>query len=183
MAERVRAKQRFLSVGDTAGRGFGSPGTEELGGHTPARRTRWPLRSRPGSIRRGDKTADQDHLGQRHCGDPADFPKPIDCKMTTIPITADVFTKFVESAFKAREDETTLLSEANTAYGPSVPDQQLSVHSWSAGAAAWFAKDRPSYSVSALLFHITGLRSALGERPAIGRFFLPIKASNLPLSP
>ena len=51
--------------------------------------------------------------------EPGRFSAPIDYRMTTIPITATVFAKFVMSAFKAKPDEIALLSEANTAYGRS----------------------------------------------------------------
>jgi hypothetical protein len=114
--------------------------------------------------------------------EPGQFSAPIDYRMTTIPITATVFAKFVMSAFKAKPDEIALLSEANTAYGrsfgPGTTNPALAVGEGEPGPT----KTGPPILYLHFPLHISNLRGAWEGRPAIGRLPSPIKASNLPLS-
>ena len=113
--------------------------------------------------------------------EPGRFSVLIDYRMTTIQITATVFAKFVMSAFKAKPDEIALLSEANTAYGRSFGPGTTNP------ASTVGEVETGSYKHRAFLYlhfplHISNLRGAWEERPAIGRLPSPIKASNIPLS-
>ena len=88
--------------------------------------------------------------------------------MTTIPITATVFAKFVMSAFKAKPDQIALLSEANTAYGrsfgPGTTNPALAVGEGEPSPT----KNGPPILYLHFPLHISNLRGAWEGRPAIG---------------
>jgi hypothetical protein len=127
MAERVRASYRSGSI-DNAARncGFRRPGTKASGTHVfwVGRLAGFLRLGRLDSSNLAAKPRITIVSGSATAIEPGRFSVPIDYRMTTIPITATVFAKFVMSAFKAKPDEIALLSEANTAYGRSFGREQ-----------------------------------------------------------